>query len=69
MSKDIDWSKAPEGATHAMTTGPDWDGASDLVGAVWFARLAGDSYMLLGEPGASFCVGDDAWVVAGERPA
>jgi hypothetical protein len=66
---DIDWSKAPEGATHAVTTGPKWDGGKDMVGVVEFAKLAGGDYHRVCGHGGWFCIGDNGWVVVAERPS
>lgn len=64
-----DWSKAPEGATHAVTTGPKWNGGSDLVGTVEFAQFANGEYHRVNGHGGWFCIGDSGWVVLAERPS
>lgn len=67
---EIDWSKAPEWATHAMTTGPVWDGTPDLKGKVRFVRKEGVKYVHNeGESEACLLVGVRSWVVAEKRPA
>ena len=66
---EIDWSKAPEWATHAMTTDPKWDGALELKGSIRFARLNGVKYVdYSGRDEAVLMIGKKSWVVAQERP-
>ena len=42
----VDWDNAPTWATHALTTGPRWDGNKDVIGQIHFAQedVVGDFY-------------------------
>lgn len=67
----VDWTMAPEGATHALTTGKDWGGDDDLVGEVEFARLNSGYYYCYHDnswSSARFVIGDDDWVILEARP-
>lgn len=67
---NIDWSKAPEEATHALTTGPRWDGSSTVAGEIRYAVRRNKSYVEVGDPeDATFCMGKRSWVVVAKRPA
>ena len=67
--KEPDWEKAPEGATHALTTGPKWDGSPSVSGEIRYAVKQGKSYVEVGDPlYAAFCMGERSWVVISKRP-
>lgn len=68
----VDWDNAPTWATHALTTGPRWDGNKDVIGQIHFAQedVVGDFYDGPDEEmAASFVMGNDAWIIAEKRPA
>ncbi len=44
MNIKPDWNTAPDEATHALTTGPMWNGHHDLIGDVVFAQLIGEQF-------------------------
>lgn len=64
--RKADWSKAPDYATHALTTGPKWCGPSDTIGTIKFGRV-NDTGEIRDAFGA-FIISDDAWVVLETRP-
>ena len=67
---EIDWGQAPDEATHALSTGPKWDGSQDLIGKIRFAVKRGKGYAESSDPdGVEFCMGKKSWVVVAERPA
>jgi len=62
----VDWSKAPDNATHALTTGTEWSGCSDIVGRIDFVEFVDGEYVddLYGE----YDIGNDSWIVLEQRP-
>lgn len=65
--RKVDWSKAPDDATHALTTGPKWCGPSDTIGKITFGRVNADG--VIENSLGPFLISDDAWVVLETRPA
>lgn len=63
---NIDWSKAPEGATHALTTGKSWSGGRTLIGEIHFVKKVDGEYLDSHE--CRYKIGEDAWVELEERP-
>jgi hypothetical protein len=66
----INWKKAPELATHAVSTGPKWNGGDEFKGTTRFAQLADDKYydVTTGEPEGYFNISKRGWEVIEERP-
>lgn len=64
-----DWSKAPEWATHAVTTGPKWSGGAHLAGAVEWARFDGEHYFAGESDEVGHVFGESAWIVLEARPS
>ncbi|HGM7654172.1 TPA: DUF551 domain-containing protein [Pseudomonas aeruginosa] len=70
-SVNIDWKSAPEWASHALTTGPLWDGSADMNGKIDFGQEGSDGNLYDGpdeEASCAFVIGNDAWVVVSVRP-
>ena len=65
MNKEIDWSKARESDTHALTKGPDNLSTGSGFGDVIFVEYDRPHYWLFGVGQVE--IGDDAWVVLGAR--
>ena len=61
----------PEWASHALTTGPLWDGIADMNGKIDFGQEGSDGNLYDGpyeEASCVFVIGNDAWVVVSVRP-
>ncbi len=63
MSK-VNWSNAPSGATHALTTAPNWQGDKSRIGSVIFCiDINGDKFALDGEDSELWIDEERGWVV------
>ena len=62
----VDWTTAPDNATHALTTGPKWRGDSDVAGRIDFVEFVDGEYVddLYGE----YDIGNYSWIVLEHRP-
>jgi len=67
----INWKKAPELATHAISTSPKWSGSDKFKGQTRFAQLVEGQYwdVTKGEPDGWFNISKHAWEVIEERPS
>ena len=68
MSK-VDWSTAPEWATHALTTGPDWRWAESIRCSVRFSRQSGGVFYNGPTEDGSFEISSESWIILEERPS
>lgn len=65
------WDEAPENATTALTTGPDWNGDNSLVGSVDFAVFKDGKYHAIVDSHIAYTfydISDKDWVVLEDRP-
>ena len=61
----VNWDKAFEGATHALTTGIIWDGKAASVGSIEFARKIEGRFLDINS--GEFVMGNAGWVVLEAR--
>lgn len=62
-----DWSTAPEWATHALTTGPEWEHDYDK-GVIQFAMNKEGKYWQGEDSFVSFIIGNEDWIILEKRP-
>jgi hypothetical protein len=65
---EVDWSKAPEWATHALTTGSKWSALSSTTGEIRFARYDDGRYYYGQDEELYYTICDKHWIVLEERP-
>jgi len=63
---NVDWSKAFEGATHALVTCPNWVSENSYACEINFAKFKNGNY--IGEDGDRYSVGGGRWKVIEVRP-
>jgi hypothetical protein len=64
----VDWSEVPDWATHALTTGPEWSGSSDMVGEIEFVICRDGHYYAYPLCFVLYEISNKGWIVLEERP-